>query len=62
MGEICHLLDGVVVAGETRRVGHSCSIPHTRTTVELLKKHGLEPAFKESPGVHSLIEHAPQLF
>jgi enterochelin esterase family protein len=44
-------------------------ITNTRTTVELLKKHGFEPVFKESPGVHSrlnwryyLIEFAPQLF
>ena len=44
-------------------------IASTRTTVELLKKHGFEPVFKESPGVHSRInwrnylsEFAPQLF
>jgi enterochelin esterase-like enzyme len=41
----------------------------TRTTVEMLKKHGFEPVFIESPGAHSwfnwrnyLIEFAPQLF
>jgi enterochelin esterase-like enzyme len=44
-------------------------IANTRSTVELLKKHGFEPVFKESPGAHSwfnwrnyLIEFAPQLF
>jgi enterochelin esterase-like enzyme len=37
--------------------------------VELLKKHGFEPVFIESPGAHSwfnwrnyLIEFTPQLF
>jgi enterochelin esterase family protein len=44
-------------------------IVNTRSTVEVLKKHGFEPVFKESPGTHSwfnwrnyLIEYAPQLF
>jgi enterochelin esterase-like enzyme len=44
-------------------------IANTRTTVELLKKHGFEPVFKESPGAHSwfnwrnyLVEFTPQLF
>lgn len=42
---------------------------NTRSTVELLKKHGFEPVFKESSGAHTwinwrnyLIEFAPQLF
>jgi enterochelin esterase family protein len=41
----------------------------TKTTVEILKRHGFEPVFIESPGAHSwfnwrnyLIEFAPQLF
>jgi len=44
-------------------------IAATRTTVEILKKHGFEPVFIESPGAHSwfnwrnyLIEFTPQLF
>jgi enterochelin esterase family protein len=44
-------------------------ITNTRSTVDLLKKHGFEPVFQESPGAHSwfnwrnyLIEFAPQLF
>src|SRR6185437_11078391 len=44
-------------------------ITNTRSTVEMLKKHGFEPVFKESAGAHSwfnwrnyLIEFAPQLF
>ena len=44
-------------------------ITSTRSTVEILKKHGFQPVFKESPGVHSWInwrnylsEFAPQLF
>ena len=44
-------------------------IANTRSTVELLKKHGFAPVFKESPGAHSwfnwrnyLIEFTPQLF
>jgi enterochelin esterase family protein len=44
-------------------------IANTRSTVELLKKHGFEPVFIESPGAHSwfnwrnyLIEFTPQLF
>lgn len=44
-------------------------IASTRATVEILKKHGFEPVFVESPGAHSwfnwrnyLIEFAPQLF
>jgi len=41
----------------------------TKTTVEMLKKHGFNPVFKESPGAHTwlnwrnyLIEFASQLF
>ena len=44
-------------------------MPTTKSTVELLKKHGFAPAMKESPGGHTwlnwrsyLIEFAPQLF
>jgi enterochelin esterase-like enzyme len=44
-------------------------IATTRNTVDLLKKHGFNPVFKESPGAHTwlnwrnyLIEFAPQLF
>ncbi len=44
-------------------------IANTRTTVEILKKHGFDPVFKESPGAHTWInwrnylnEFAPQLF
>jgi enterochelin esterase family protein len=41
----------------------------TKSTVELLKKHGFAPVFIESPGAHSwfnwrnyLIEFTPKLF
>ena len=41
----------------------------TKSTVDLLKKHGFAPVFKETPGGHTwlvwreyLIEFAPQLF
>jgi enterochelin esterase family protein len=44
-------------------------ITTTKSTVELLKKHGFTPVFQESPGAHTwlnwrnyLIEFAPQLF
>ncbi len=44
-------------------------IANTKTTVEMLKKHGFDPVFKESPGAHTWInwrnylnEFAPQLF
>jgi enterochelin esterase family protein len=44
-------------------------IATTKATVEMLKKHGFEPVFKESPGAHTWInwrnylnEFAPQLF
>jgi enterochelin esterase family protein len=44
-------------------------IPTTRATVEMLKKHGFAPVFKESSGAHTWInwrnylnEFAPQLF
>jgi enterochelin esterase-like enzyme len=44
-------------------------MPTTKATVEMFKKHGFEPVFKESPGAHTWInwrnylnEFAPQLF
>jgi enterochelin esterase family protein len=44
-------------------------IATTRSTVELLKRHGFAPVFKETPGGHTwlvwrnyLIEFVPQLF
>jgi enterochelin esterase family protein len=44
-------------------------IATTKATVEMLKKHGFEPVFKESPGAHTWInwrnylnEFAPQLY
>jgi enterochelin esterase-like enzyme len=44
-------------------------LPNTKSTVELLKKHGFAPVFKESPGGHTwinwrnyLIEFTPLLF
>ncbi len=44
-------------------------ITTTRATLDMLKKHGFEPVFQESPGAHTwinwrnyLIEFAPQLF
>ena len=44
-------------------------IASTRTTVDLLKKHGFQPEFKETPGAHTwlvwrdyLREFAPRLF
>jgi enterochelin esterase family protein len=44
-------------------------MPATKATVEMFKKHGFEPVFKESPGAHTwmnwrnyLNEFAPQLF
>jgi enterochelin esterase family protein len=44
-------------------------LPTSKTTVEVLKKHGFEVSFKESPGAHTWInwrnyldEFAPQLF
>jgi enterochelin esterase family protein len=44
-------------------------IASTRTTVDILKKHGFNPIFKESQGGHTwlnwrdyLYEFAPQLF
>jgi len=44
-------------------------IANTRVTVEILKKHGFEPEFKETPGAHTwlvwrdyLREFAPRLF
>ena len=44
-------------------------IAATRTTVEVLKKHGFQPEFKETPGAHTwlvwrdyLREFTPRLF
>jgi enterochelin esterase-like enzyme len=44
-------------------------IPTTKATIEMLKKHGFSPFFRESPGGHTwinwrnyLLEFAPQLF
>lgn len=44
-------------------------MPVTKSTVELLQKHGFHPVFEESPGAHTwlnwrnyLIQFAPQLF
>ena len=44
-------------------------ITTTRASVEMLKKHGFTPVFKETPGAHTWInwrnylnEFAPQLF
>ena len=44
-------------------------MPTTQATVDLFKKHGFAPVFKESPGGHTwinwrnyLVEFASQLF
>ena len=44
-------------------------LPNTKSTVELLQKHGFSPVFKESPGGHTwinwrnyLAEFTPLLF
>jgi enterochelin esterase family protein len=44
-------------------------MPRTRTTVEIVKKHGFQPEFKETPGAHTwlvwrdyLREFTPRLF
>jgi enterochelin esterase family protein len=44
-------------------------IPTTKATVDMFKKHGFDPVFKESPGGHTwlnwrnyLVEFTPQLF
>jgi enterochelin esterase-like enzyme len=44
-------------------------MPNTTSTVDVLKKHGFDPVFIESPGAHTwfnwrnyLVEFAPQLF
>jgi enterochelin esterase family protein len=74
--EASHLadLDNAALKKGTRLIWFSTGVndsllPNTKSTVELLKKHGFEPVFKESPGAHTwinwrnyLIEFAPQLF
>jgi len=67
-------LDNVALKKGTKLVWLSTGvddrlIANTRTTVELLKKHGFQPEFKESPGGHTwlnwrdyLREFAPRLF
>jgi enterochelin esterase family protein len=74
--EATHLadLDNAALKKGTKLVWLSTGVtdsllPNTRTTVELLHKHGFAPVFKESPGGHTwinwrnyLIEFAPLLF
>ena len=74
--ESVHLadLDNTALKKGTRLVWLATGVddglmPRTRTTVEILKKHGFQPEFKESPGAHTwlvwrdyLREFAPRLF
>lgn len=74
--ETAHLanLDNAALKKGTKLVWLSTGVndgllPNTKSTVEMLKKHGFEPLFKESPGAHTWInwrnylsEFAPQLF
>src|SRR6185295_3589245 len=74
--ETAHLadLDNAALKKGTKLVWLSTGVndgllPNTRTTVEMLKTHGFEPVFKESPGGHTWInwrnylsEFAPLLF
>ena len=74
--ETAHLanLDNAALKKGTRLVWLSTGandglLPNTKSTVEMLKKHGFEPVFKESPGGHTWInwrnylsEFAPLLF
>jgi enterochelin esterase family protein len=67
-------LDNAMLKKGTRLIWLSTGVndgllPNTKSTVEMLKKHGFEPVFKESPGGHTWInwrnylgEFAPQLF
>ena len=67
-------LDNVGLKKGTRLVWLSTGVddglmPNTKSTVELLKKHGFQPVFKESPGAQTWInwrnylnEFTPQLF
>lgn len=68
------MLDNVSLKKGTKLIWFSTGvddglIANSRTSVELLKKHGFNPVFKESPGAHTWInwrnylnEFAPQLF
>jgi enterochelin esterase-like enzyme len=74
--ETSHLanLDNAALKKGTKLVWLSTGVndglmPNTRNTVEMLKKHGFAPIFKESPGGHTWInwrnylsEFAPMLF
>jgi enterochelin esterase family protein len=74
--EATHLadLDNAVLKKGTRLVWLSTGVadsllPNTKSTVELLQKHGFAPVFKESPGGHTwinwrnyLTEFTPLLF
>lgn len=74
--EATHLagLDNAALKKGTRLIWLSTGstdglLPNTKSTVELLKKHGFAPVFKESPGGHTwinwrnyLAEFTPQLF
>ena len=59
-----------VVIDEVRGLGKDDALlPTTRSTVEVLKKHGFSPVFEESSGGHTWINwrnylsvFAPQLF
>jgi enterochelin esterase-like enzyme len=67
-------LDNPVLKKATKLIWLSTGVDdglmaNTKTTVEMLKKHGFNPVFKESPGAHTWInwrnylnEFAPQLF
>jgi enterochelin esterase family protein len=68
------MLDNVSLKKGTKLIWFSTGvddglIANSRSSVELLKKHGFNPVFKESPGAHTWInwrnylnEFAPQLF
>jgi len=67
-------LDNAALKKGTRLIWLSTGVndglmANTKSTVEMLKKHGFEPQFKESPGAHTwlnwrnyLSEFTPQLF
>ena len=57
------------VAFDASRTRVCATITTTQATVDLLKKHGFSPVFKETPGGHTWInwrnylnEFVPQLF